>query len=69
MDATFSQAITDLKTDFVTFCDAEESRITKEVTFLKKIYDSLSDGAALELVSTNASSVFLTGSLDAYLPR
>ena len=68
MNDELSSNLCDLRVAFTSWINAEETRITKEVDFLKKVYSSLTDSAALELATTNASNVILTSSLDEYFP-
>lgn len=53
-----------LESSLKTQLDAEEERIKKKVKFLRRVYDSTSNGATLELASTELSDAYLVGSID-----
>lgn len=46
--------------------DREEKRLTTRTKLLRRVYNAVSDGATLELSSTQTTDVFLVGSLDKY---
>lgn len=59
-----SQTLDFLESSLKTQLDAEEERIKKKVKFLRRVYDSTSNGTTLELASTELSDAYLIGSID-----
>lgn len=66
MNDVFADIVTDLESTLREMLDAEEEQALFEVEYLKNIYEGISDGAALELPSTQSSDLLLVGSLNAY---
>lgn len=60
-------AIDDLEAAMKDYLDAEEKRLTDEATFLQKIYDAVTTGAAVESASTKATDAILAETLSIYL--
>lgn len=66
MSSTLSPLLDQLEGALREALDEDEGRGTAEGSYLKKVYDATSGGAALELASTQASDVFLVASLSGY---